>query len=107
MTAQNPHARGARRSPDLMQTPLAQESEPHSRWPLILLLAVILAVYWPVAGFEFSTWDDGLHVTENPHFNPPHVSDIGFFWTHPFQKLYIPLSYTIWMFVAIGRLLTR
>ncbi len=32
-----------------------------------LLLLLVAAIYWPVAGFGFVTLDDGLYVYENPH----------------------------------------
>jgi len=32
-----------------------------------LLLLLIAAIYWPVAGFGFVTLDDGLYVYDNPH----------------------------------------
>jgi hypothetical protein len=69
--------------------------------PLVLILAIFLC-FWPAVGFEFSSWDDGINVTENARFNPPRLSNIGWFWSHPFQNLYIPLTYSIWLLVALA-----
>lgn len=34
---------------------------------VVLLAAVVLALYWPVAGYEFIALDDNLYIVENPH----------------------------------------
>ena len=47
-----------------------------------------------VTGFDFVYWDDQLHVFDNPYFQDFSVHDISHFWTHPYQQLYVPLSYT-------------
>jgi tetratricopeptide (TPR) repeat protein len=78
-----------------------------SRWPERWLLAALLvaltaAVYWPVARFEFLTWDDDIHVTANPHFQPLSWSGVGSFWTRPFENLYIPASYSFFSLEAYG-----
>ncbi len=33
----------------------------------LALAAITLAVYWPVRGFQFTNFDDGLYVSENAH----------------------------------------
>src|SRR5262245_42558194 len=71
-------------------------------WPIIFVFAATVLCYWPVGGFEFSTWDDGINVSDNPHFDRPRIESVGFFWSHSFQRLYIPLTYTAWTLVAIA-----
>src|SRR5277367_694752 len=70
------------------------------RIPLLAILLFTLLVYWPVVHAQFTNWDDDLHLTSNPLFDPPMVSGIGPFWSGGFLGLYIPLTYSIWMMVG-------
>lgn len=60
-----------------------------------LLAAVTVAVYWQVVGFRFLTWDDDVHVTNNPTLNPVSLASLEQIWLHPYEYLYIPASYTL------------
>jgi len=61
---------------------------------LVLLVVVISGVYGQVVTFDFLTWDDPHHITENPRLNPVSWESVAQFWTEPYWGLYIPLSYT-------------
>jgi tetratricopeptide (TPR) repeat protein len=59
-----------------------------------------LATFVPICGHDFTNWDDNVNVTHNPLLNPPTATSLLYFWEHPYQKLYIPLTYTAWWLLA-------
>jgi len=63
--------------------------------PLLLIVAV-LAVHGRISLHEFAGPDDHNTLYKNPHFNPPSVHGVVWYWTHPAESLYIPLTYTVW-----------
>lgn len=64
----------------------------------IILVAAIAAVFGRVAGFEFLLWDDPGNVTNNPHLQPATWESLAQFWTASYQRLYVPVAYTMfWM----------
>ena len=67
---------------------------------LIAVLVITAIVYWPALHAQFTNWDDDLHLTANPLFDPPMVHGVGRVWAKGFLGLYIPLSYTVWMFLG-------
>ena len=64
------------------------------------LIALVLLVFWPVAGFDFLTYDDGFNVTNNWRVTRPSLTNLLFFWRGPFENLYIPLTYNLWSLLA-------
>ena len=74
-----------------------------ARWgPIALLVVVPLIAFWPLYFADFTSWDDLVWVGRNPAFNPPTVQSIGAFWDprHPFEDLYVPVTFTAWGIVA-------
>lgn len=72
-----------------------------SDWlPSILLIVIAAAVLGPACVHEFTDWDDGINITQNPYLNPPSLGALGHFWAHPYDQLYIPLTYTVWWVLA-------
>ena len=67
--------------------------------PLVLVLT--WAAFSAVGGFGFVSWDDNLHVTENPWLHPVTPAGVWHFWRTPYQGLYIPLSYTVYALLAL------
>lgn len=67
----------------------------------ILIAFVVLAVFWPVCRNHFLTWDDYQNIAGNQRFNPPTIQGIGYFFTHPYLHLYIPLTYLVWGIIAL------
>lgn len=61
----------------------------------LLFVVAISAVFGRSVTGEFLTWDDNLHLTENPAFNPLDWKQVAEFWKAPYENLYIPLSYTV------------
>jgi protein O-mannosyl-transferase len=62
----------------------------------LILTASCLLVFWQVLGFEFLSWDDPANIMQNPGMNPPSLKNIIQFWLHPYNSLYIPVSYSFW-----------
>ncbi|MGO8672374.1 MAG: tetratricopeptide repeat protein [Capsulimonadaceae bacterium] len=75
-------------------------------WTAGLLLVVITVLaFGRCACMDFTEWDDQFHVFRNPHFTHLTLSQVRYFWVHPYDQLYVPLSYTLYALLArIGRL---
>jgi tetratricopeptide (TPR) repeat protein len=71
--------------------------------PAVALLAVVIgfAIFAPTVAFEFTNWDDGINVTENPYLNPVSADNLKFLWTHAYRRLYVPLAYTSFALEAV------
>jgi tetratricopeptide (TPR) repeat protein len=67
-----------------------------------LLLFVVSLVFHSALHYSFAKYDDNILVYANPHYITAGASDGGlaYFWSHPHQQLYMPLTYTIWGVVA-------
>ncbi len=61
----------------------------------LVLLALVLAVFGRAAMFDFLSWDDGYHVTQNPWLNPPSAAGLAHLWDKPYFGLYAPVAYTV------------
>lgn len=68
---------------------------------IVILTVATLIVFSPVCSFDFVNWDDGGNIYNNPYLNPPSSGNILFFWKGPYNGLYIPLTYTVWLAVAL------
>ena len=66
---------------------------------LLLVVAFTLVVFWQVRNFDF-VWDDRSNVAENPYLKPVTLANTAVFWQGPYEKLYIPLTYTVWAGIA-------
>lgn len=76
------------------------KSMPAWAWGVLACLVTLL-VFLPALRFPFFPfWDDDIHVHANPHI--AHLSFAGFvtFWSGPWQQLYIPLTYSVWIGLA-------
>jgi len=69
------------------------------------VLLITGCVFARVVNHDFVTWDDSIHVYDNPYFHPLNAHNLLQFWLHPYEKLYIPLSYTFYalLFSIAGR----
>lgn len=61
----------------------------------LLLIALTVAAFWPVLDHGF-VWDDRVNVKENPYLNPATLANVLHFWQKPYERLYIPVTYTVW-----------
>lgn len=66
----------------------------------LLLLALVLVVHGFSLGGEFLAFDDAIHLSNNPWFNPPSVQTLVRAWSAPLEGLYAPLSYSLWWVLA-------
>jgi tetratricopeptide (TPR) repeat protein len=66
----------------------------------ILLILVVAGVYLPVVDFEFLNYDDPVNIQSNPLVNDFSGANLVRFWSHPYKGLYVPLTYTIWGWLA-------
>lgn len=66
----------------------------------ILVLITFLTLS-NVCDADFVVWDDPINVTANPYINPVSPAHLLHLWTHPYQKLYIPVAYTAYAAVAM------
>jgi protein O-mannosyl-transferase len=84
-------------------------------WPLLLLLAAVVAVYGRILGHEFLfNWDDSIYVTGNAHFLGFTRENVRRVFTSyyagnyaPVQMLSYMLDYALWGLRAGGFLLTN
>lgn len=67
----------------------------------LILLAVTAAVFSQIAHAGFVRWDDDVQIYENPGLNPPSWTHLTAFWRTPYDKLYIPLSYSLFCLLAV------
>jgi protein O-mannosyl-transferase len=71
--------------------------------PLAIAGLVLLVFGRSLAG-QWVGFDDQLHVTENPRLAPASWDNLLWLWTHPYQYLFIPVSYTLyWLEVVASR----
>jgi len=67
---------------------------------VLLVILVLAAIYVRVLFFDFVLWDDDVNVFANPHLRESPLAAIGYFWTHAYQSLWIPLTYSVWALLA-------
>ena len=70
----------------------------------IQIVLITAAAYFRTTHFDFVLWDDDLHVYDNPYLQPLTWHSFAQFWLHPYQSLYIPISYTL---IALVSLIAR
>lgn len=66
----------------------------------LLLVVLVAGVFWPVARHEFLLWDDENNVAYNGFLVQPGVSGLARLWRQPYEKLYVPVTYTTWWAIA-------
>lgn len=69
------------------------------------ILLITFAVFARLIGCGFTWWDDPDTIFHNPLLNPPTWAGLGHYWRSAGAAapagLYIPLTYTLWMALAI------
>lgn len=72
-----------------------------------LLILIVLGVYALAMGAEFIGWDDPTNVPDNPALKLPGIQAIERFWSQPYDKLFIPVTYSVWtILAAVGTVTT-
>jgi protein O-mannosyl-transferase len=70
---------------------------------LILSLACLLVtavVYFPTLDYGFFVFDDMYHLSKNPHIRDFSASELWWIWTHGYEAMYIPVTYSLWGIVS-------
>jgi hypothetical protein len=82
----------------------------HGIMGVLLLAAIVVALYWPVTGYEFIAMDDNMYVVENPHIQKG-ISFQGISWAmttlyttnwHPLTWLSLMADYELYGLNAAG-----
>jgi tetratricopeptide (TPR) repeat protein len=68
--------------------------------PMIILVFVTVAVFWPVLGHQFLAYDDSVDVYQNPYLQARSLDNLLHFWRYPYESLYTPLTYTLYALAA-------
>ena len=82
--------------------PLTTEPDVSPRTAIVVLLVGVLLTFWPVCGFEFTSWDDEPFIARQPLFANPTLESIGYYWTHPLETIYVPVTTTAWVLLAMA-----
>src|SRR5262245_12521334 len=73
-----------------------QASFLQARWPLLAVMAGLLAVVWiafhPALDNDFVSWDDPTYVTEQPIVTQPDAPRTPSLWRTPVSLNYHPLT---------------
>lgn len=64
----------------------------HAVWPLLGMMATVVAVYWSLHDAPFLSWDDDRNIILNPYIR----GQSSGIWTAPYFGLYVPVINTIW-----------
>src|SRR3990167_5459304 len=59
---------------------------------LALILLLTFMVFYPVVDFDFTNWDDPVHLTQNFDTRAVDLQHIKNIFTHSVLKIYIPLT---------------
>ena len=82
------------------QTPVQRDDRWVRLLPMIILVFVTVAVFWPVLGHQFLAYDDSVDVYKNPYLQARSLDNLLHFWRYPYEGLYTPLTYTLYALAA-------
>ena len=68
--------------------------------PMIILVFITVAVFWPVIDHQFLAYDDSVDVYKNPYLQARSWDNLMHFWRYPYEGLYTPLTYTLYALAA-------
>jgi Flp pilus assembly protein TadD len=68
----------------------------------IALVGLVSLVFGRVVWYGWVEFDDLLHVVENPNLNPVTCRSLCSLWTHSYEHLFIPLSYSLYAAEAVS-----
>src|SRR5688572_2968348 len=87
-------------SPPSSAAPSQEAGSMSPVWLYGLLILAVLATYGRILQHEFVDWDDGGHITNNPHLDPVSWKSMVHFWREPYFFHYVPASYTLFTLEA-------
>lgn len=82
---------------DMSMNALMKNRNLASKWPILIILFLVLIVYANIINGDFLFWDDNQNILENPFLS---FSMIHNFFTAPFLGMYIPISYSVWTILS-------
>ena len=63
--------------------------------PLLLLAGVVILtfiIYFPALHNQFTNWDDGVYITNNPYITSLSATNLSYIFSHPVANNYHPLT---------------
>lgn len=76
-----------------------------ARWRTLICAAAVASttalVFSGVVEHDFVHWDDPGHVLNDPYLRRLTPSNLAHFWMHPYEHLYIPLSYMVFALLTM------
>src|SRR5437868_3709694 len=92
-------------TPDALDTPPAPAPARGHRLfafavPPLAAMAVTALLFAVICRYSFVNFDDGMNLFANPHIVPVGSQRLGYFWTHSYYDLYMPVTYTLWGLLA-------
>ncbi len=88
--------------PTSAPSPAIRADAPTNRTAPIILVVLVLLVFGRIVGHEFLLWDDKDTIATSGAMNPPRLVNLERYWTEEFGSLYIPVTYSIWLFLAFA-----
>jgi tetratricopeptide (TPR) repeat protein len=76
--------------------PTAAPARPIRLGWAVLIVAAVVVVFGRAAAFDFVTFDDEVHIADDPYLHPFDAHALAAVWSRPYEKLYIPATYTAW-----------
>src|SRR5215467_2874950 len=70
-----------------------RRKQPRPFWIYIGLVVLIFVVYGKATGFEFTTYDDQIYVTENPHIKVLSLENLSWALTSGYAANWHPLTW--------------
>ncbi len=64
------------------QTPVRSGDRWGKILPMIILVFVTVAVFWPVLGHQFLAWDNSVVVYKNPYLQSASLDNLLHFWRY-------------------------
>ncbi len=68
---------------------------------IVFLGVAVFGTYSKAPDCEFLSYDDKIHIVQNPWLNPPTYESVGRFWRGPYWGEYVPLTYSLWAWEAL------
>jgi protein O-mannosyl-transferase len=62
----------------------------------LVVILTVGALFGRTVGFGLIEFDDQLHLTGNPFLQPDSPGRFAHFWSEPYGKLFIPVTYNLW-----------
>src|SRR5690242_19505372 len=70
-------------------------------WPAVVIAIAIIAVYFPVVGFQFTNWDDKSNIIDDVAVPTPEIGSLVQIWTQPRMRLWVPVTFSTWWFLSL------